>query len=203
MGWGKGKGKAVAHALHHAERQEEHAAERALAHGDIVGAVVHAQKAEALEHAEHAAHWKGKGKGKHKGYGEVVVVPSAPVVVEVHAVPYTAPVVVEAPALVVVAAVAVPGPKGHGKHHEPVLAKARHEHHVEAREEHLAHRDLAHGNILGAIAHEVKAVHAHQKAERLDSEIRHEHWDREARWEQHEHWDHHKGKGKGHGKKGW
>lgn len=219
MGWGKGKGKAVERALHQAEREEEWAAERALARGDIAGAIAHAQNAEALENAEHAAHWKGKGKGKWKGYrhAEAVVVPAAqPEVVVVSAKPAQ-------PEVVVVSAVATPvrAHKGAGKgvegalhrgekreealagaalahgdivgaaihaeraselkdaeravHQANVHAREWQAHQRERREEHLAARDLAHGNVLGAIAHELKAAEAHERA----------------------HHHHHKGKGKG------
>lgn len=184
MGWGKGKGKAVERALHHAEREEERAAGRALAHGNIAGAIAHAQKSEALEHAEHAMHWKGKGKG-YRHAAEVVVVPAAEVT----------PVVVAVPA----EAVAIVPVKGAGKaaervlHHEVVHARAERAHRTERREEHLAARDLAHGDVIGAISHEVRAVEAHHRGDRLEAELHHEHWG-----------NHHKGWGKGKGKgKGW
>lgn len=234
MGWGKGKGKAVERALHHAEREEIWAAERALAHGDVAGAVAHAQKAEVLEHAEHAVHWKGKGKAKGKGYhqaAEVVVVSPAPVVAAVptEVVIVSPEVVSPAPvlgkgmgkavehalhreevhekksALAALAHGDVVGATIHAErarelhrvekevHHEVLHAKAREAHRAERREEHLAARDLAHGDILGAISHEVKAVEAHRRGHRIEAELHHDHWAHP-----------HKGWGKGKGKgKGW
>merc|ERR1712192_158918 len=206
-------GKAVEHALHQAERQEERAALRSLAHGDVAGALAHERNAEALASAEHDLHWQGKSKGKGKGYrhaAEVVVVSEAPATT----------VVVEAtPAPIVVVEAASCG-KARGKgakgaeralhqaeireealagasltrgdvvgaaihaeraselqaaenavHREVVRAEKRHAHHQERREEHLAARDLAHGNIFGAIAHEVKACRAHNREKKLESEL--------------------------------
>lgn len=230
MGWGKGKGKAIEHALHEAERQEERAALRALRHGDVAGALAHERNAEAIASVEHHPHWKGKGKGKHKGKGyghaaEVVVVAEAPTpataVVVVEATPAAAVVVEAVPVKPVVVVEARPGAKAHGKgakgaeralhraeireeamagaslargdvvgaaihaekaselkaaekavHREVVRAEARHAHHEEGRQEHLAARALAHGNIFGAIAHEVKACRAHGREKKLESELR-------------------------------
>merc|ERR1712232_169284 len=81
MGWGKGKGKAAERALHRAEREEEWAAERALARGDIAGAIVHKQNADSLELAEHEMHRYRKGKGKgylHHPAADIAVVPVVP-----------------------------------------------------------------------------------------------------------------------------
>jgi len=231
MGWGKGKGKAVERALHRAEREEEWAAERALARGDLAGAMAHAQKAESLEHAEHELHRNRKGKGKgyhHHPAADVVVVAAAPpgpvvAVMPTEAVVISAPVM-PAPASAVTAERAlhreevrqermagaalakgnVVGALIHAEkaqdleraeraiHHEVVHARAHRAHHAERREEHLAARDLARGDIIGAISHEVKATEAHQRGNRLEAELHH-------------HRDHHhhgwsKGKGKG---KGW
>jgi len=234
MGWGKGKGKAVEHALHQAERQEERAAMRSLANGDVAGALAHERNAESIANAEHHLHWKGKAKGKGKGKGkgyvhpaEVIVVAEAPApatTVVVEATPATVVVVEAVPVKpIVVEAVVVPGAKGHGKgakgaeralhraeireeamagaslargdvvgaaihaeraselqaaeksvHREVVRAGARHAHHEERRQEHLATRDLAHGNLLGAMVHEVKACKAHNREKKLESELRHQ-----------------------------
>lgn len=215
MGWGKGKGKAVEHALHQAERQEERAAMRALRNGNIACALEHERNAAAIENAE--ARWKGNGKGKGKVYtcppDVVVISPTsvvAPVVVDFAPAPVT-PIVVEARV--------APGPKGLGKttehalhraelqqealagaslaygdvvgaaihaeraselkateraiHHDIVKAEARQTRQQEKRQEHLAARDLAHGNLLGAIGHEVKACKAHHREEKLKSELHH------------------------------
>merc|ERR1712216_1043116 len=56
-------------------------------------------------------------------------------------------------------------------HREVVRTEARHAHHQERRQEHLAARDLAHGNLLGALAHEVKACRAHNREKKLESEL--------------------------------
>jgi hypothetical protein len=58
-------------------------------------------------------------------------------------------------------------------HHDIVKAEARQTHRQEKRQEHLAARDLAHGNLLGAIGHEVKACKAHHREEKLKSELHH------------------------------
>lgn len=240
MGWGKGKGKALERALHQAERQEEWAAERALARGDIASAIAHAQKAETLENAEHAIHWKGKAKGKGKGHrsAEVVVVPASEVkqeVVVVNASPVQPPVAVVT-ASVQPEVLVLPrgkGYKGAGKaaeralhreeqfqeaavgvalargdaigaaihaekaatlqaaeqavHKEVVHARMHQAHSEEKRQHNLAVRDLAHGNILGAIAHEARAENAHHREQRLERELSRDH----------RHHHHHKGNGKG------
>jgi hypothetical protein len=58
-------------------------------------------------------------------------------------------------------------------HNDVVRAEARRAHHQEKRQEHMAARDLAHGNLLGALVHEVKASRAHHKEERLKAESHH------------------------------
>merc|ERR1711920_174356 len=80
---------------------------------------------------------------------------------------------------------------GDAMHEDVLRAQARHAHHVERREEHLAARDLAHGHLLGAISHERRAREAHQREDRLEAELRDDHWDNAHAY---------KGKGKG---KGW
>jgi hypothetical protein len=205
---------------------------RALARGDVAGAIAHEKNAEAFAHAEHHPHWKGKGKGKGKGYAaaEVVVVSAAPAptpaeVVVVAAAPAPPPEVVvvsAAPAPVVIEAVAVPGHKGCGKgkkaaeralhcaekqeevaasaflargdvvdavvdaerasalkraehevHHDVLRSEAHRAHHQEKRQEHMAAQDLAHGHLLGAIAHEVRAGQDHDRERKVEAELHH------------------------------